>query len=207
MAVRSLHRGPMSTLAPPAASPDDAAAFPADAIEVGRVIGAWGVKGAFRVQPHATDPQALIASRRWFIKPPAGPGRTLPSLLRITQAREHGSAVVASAQEVVDRDAAQGLTGAYVYVARSSFPSAAPDEYYWVDLIGMAVINRDGIALGAVTDLIDTGVHSVLRVRRPDAPADASPEAAERLIPFVAAYIDTVDLAARQIRVDWGLDY
>ena len=50
-------------------------------------------------------------------------------------------------------------------------------------------------------------MHSVLRVHRPDAPAGASPELAERLIPFVAAYIDEVDLAARRIQVDWGLDY
>ena len=63
--------------------------------------------------------------------------------------------------------------------------------------------------------LLDTGAHSVLRVQRPglaedaaaDTPADASPEAAERLIPFVAAYIDDVSLADQRITVDWGLDY
>ena len=115
--------------------------------------------------------------------------------------------VVASAQEVADRDAAEALRGAAVFVSRASFPSAGDDEYYWVDLIGLAVVNREGDLLGHVTGLIDTGAHSVLRVRRADAAADAAVEAAERLIPFVAAYVDSVDLAAGQIRVDWGLDY
>jgi 16S rRNA processing protein RimM len=106
--------------------------------------------------------------------------------------------VLAAAQEVPDRDAAEALRGARVFVARSSFPTAAQDEYYWVDLIGCAVFNRDGVALGRVADLTDTGAHSVLHVVQDDD---------ERLIPFVAAYVDAVDLAARRIDVDWGLDF
>ena len=79
------------------------------------------------------------------------------------------------------------------------------DEFYWADLIGLEVVNRDGVVLGEVVGLIDTGPHSVLRV----APAGAGEGAAaeERLIPFVSAYVDTVDLAARRIVVDWGLDF
>jgi 16S rRNA processing protein RimM len=190
------------------AASGDLPPFPADAIEVGRIVGAWGVKGAFRVQAHASKPQALFSSRRWFLQPPPGPRRLLPPLLRITEVREQASMVVASAQEVEGRDAAEALTGAAVFVARASFPTAGDGEYYWVDLIGLSVVNRDGDLLGTVAGLIDTGAHSVLRVRRPDAAvADATIEAAERLIPFVAAYVDEVDLAARRIRVDWGLDY
>ncbi|MDP1693896.1 MAG: ribosome maturation factor RimM [Burkholderiaceae bacterium] len=190
----------------------DAPEFPADAIEVGRIVGAWGIKGAFKVQAYASDPQALFSSKRWFLRvpevPAAGPRRpALPTLLRIAQAREQAATVVASAHEVQGRDAAEALTGARVFISRASFPTVGDSEYYWVDLIGLAVVNRDGIALGEVTDLIDTGMHSVLRVRRPDALADAAPDQAERLIPFVAAYIDTVDFGAQAIRVDWGLDY
>ncbi|HVK31075.1 MAG TPA: ribosome maturation factor RimM, partial [Burkholderiaceae bacterium] len=112
--------------------------------------------------------------------------------------RSSGGLVVASAQEVPDRGAAEALRGARVFVGRASFPTAAADEYYWVDLIGCEVVNRDGVPLGGVADLIDTGAHSVLRVVQADV---------ERLIPFVAAYIDAVDLPARRITVDWGLDY
>ena len=89
----------------------------------------------------------------------------------------------------------------------SSFPTAGDDEYYWVDLIGAEVINRQGETLGRVSTLIDTGAHSVLCVRRPEAGPEVPDTQAERLIPFVAAYVDTVDLAARRIQVDWALDY
>jgi len=99
------------------------------------------------------------------------------------------------------------MKGARIFIARSSFPTAGDGEFYWIDLIGLAVANRQGEALGTVTGLLDTGAHSVLRIRRPDAPVDATPEAAERLIPFVAAFIDAVDLAGQRITVDWGLDF
>jgi 16S rRNA processing protein RimM len=200
----------MSTAAPGWA---DEPAFPDDAVEVGRIVGAWGVNGWLRVHPYAGDPKALFSSRRWFIKPPELPlprpaaALPYPPLLRITHSKSHGDGVVAAAQEVADRQAAEALKGAHIFVGRSSFPTAAEGEYYWVDLIGLSVVNREGVALGTVIDLLDTGAHSVLRLRRADAAPDANGEAAERLIPFVAAYIDDVSLAQRRITVDWGQDY
>ena len=185
--------------------------WPDDAVEVGRIVGAWGVKGGIKVLPYSSDPKALFSSRRWFLKAPAAPRpvpasavSAIPPLLKITGAREHGDGVVATAQEVPDRTAAEALKGALVFVARSSFPTAASDEYYWVDLIGLAVVNREGQTLGTVTDLLDTGPHSVLRIAVPQ-PREGDEN--ERLIPFVSAYVDNVDLAARRITVDWGLDY
>jgi 16S rRNA processing protein RimM len=182
-----------------AADLDPSPGLPADAVEVGRVLGAWGIKGWLKVQAFADDPQALFSTKRWHLLPPDGPhGAAMPALLRVTQAREHGGMVVAGVQEVVDRNAAEALKGARVFVARSSFPTAAADEYYWVDLIGCHVINREGLELGTVADLLDTGASSVLRVVQGDG---------ERLIPFVAAYVDDVDLGAGRIRVDWGTDF
>jgi 16S rRNA processing protein RimM len=181
--------------------------WPDDAVEVGRIVGAWGVKGGIKVLPYSSDPKALFSSRRWFLKPPATSrpaAAPLPALLKITGAREHGDGVVATAQELPDRNAAEALKGALVFVARSSFPTAASDEYYWVDLIGLEVVNRVGQVLGTVSDLLDTGPHSVLRV----AVANPGPDdEGERLIPFVAAYVDEVDLKSRRITVDWQLDY
>lgn len=188
----------------------EAPAFPDDAVEVGRVLGAWGIKGWIRVQPFSSDPKALFSSRRWFVQPARAPGpkvAALPPLLRITQAKEHGDAVVASAQEIPDRSAAEAMVGARLFVSRASFPTAGEGEYYWVDLIGLSVVNREGQLLGTVTDLLDTGAHSVLRIERPGAEPGASLDERERLIPFVAAFIDDVNLAERRITVDWGLDY
>lgn len=187
----------------------DEPALPDDAVEIGRITGAWGIKGWIRVQPFSTQPQALFSSKRWFVKPPEGAPSTvaMPPLLRVVQAREQGDAVVASVQELPDRNAAEAMRGARVFIARSSFPTAGDGEFYWVDLIGLDVVNRQGEALGQVTGLLDTGVHSVLCVRPVEAAVDASTEAPERLIPFVAAYVDEVSLASRRIVVDWGLDY
>jgi len=183
--------------------------WPADAVEVGRVVDAWGVKGWIKLQPFAADPQALLSSNRWHLQPAAHAVATMqpPALLHITQAKLHGDSVVAAARELADRDTAHALRGARVFVARSSFPAARDGEYYWVDLIGAEVVNRQGDALGRVSTLIDTGAHSVLCVRRPDAGPEVPDTQAERLIPFVAAYVDAVDTAARRIQVDWALDY
>lgn len=176
--------------------------WPDDAVEVGRVAGAWGVKGWIRLQPHASDPQGLLNTAQWFVETPAAPGRAAGRrVLSVIEARPHGDAVIASVASCADRDAAEALRGARVFVSRRTFPPPQRDEYYWVDLIGAAVVNRQGEALGSVSGLLDTGAHSVLCV----APVDAS--APERLIPFVAAYVDSVDVAGRRIVVDWGLDY
>ena len=186
--------------------------WPDDAVEVGRIMDAWGLKGWIKVQPFTPDPQALFSSRRWFLKPPlvqgiARPGSitSVPPLLRITAAKDHGEMVVAQVDGVDDRRGAESLRGARVFVPRSSFPTAGDGEYYWIDLIGLDVVNRAGEALGRVTGLLDTGPHAVLRIAPPGL-ASVS-EADERLVPFVSAFVDDVDLAARRIQVDWGLDY
>ncbi len=110
--------------------------------------------------------------------------------------------MVASAHEIPDRTAAEGLKGARIFIARSSFPTPEEGEYYWVDLIGLAVVNREGVALGTVSDLMATGPQQVLVIAYQD-----SGKPLERMIPFVAAYVDDVDLTARRITVDWQPDY
>jgi 16S rRNA processing protein RimM len=89
-----------------------------------------------------------------------------------------------------------------VFVPRSSFPTADPDEYYWVDLLGLDVFNREGVQLGQVKELLSTGPQTVLVVGYEEAG-----KALERMIPFVAAYVDRVDLPGRRIDVDWQTDY
>jgi 16S rRNA processing protein RimM len=195
--------------------------WPQDAVEVGRVLGAWGVKGWIKVQPFAALPQAFFSTKRWFVQAPelqAGqlgkpPGAAalvcgvseFPALMRVQQAKSHGGAVVAQIQNVLDRSQAESLRGLRLFVSRASFPTPDSEEFYWVDLIGAQVVNRDGDPLGVVAGLLDTGPHSVLRIVPPG--ASVNDEAAQRLIPFVKSYIDDVNLAERRITVDWGLDY
>ncbi|ALT77505.1 MULTISPECIES: ribosome maturation factor RimM [unclassified Roseateles] len=193
----------------------DEAAWPEDAIEVGCILDAWGVKGWFKVQAYSSDAQALFSSRRWFLKRPevagqAGPvvagAKALPRLLKILSIREHGEGLVANAQDCADRNAAESLRGARIFISRSAFPVSDPDEYYWVDLIGLTVVNRQGETLGQVEGLIDAGPHSVLRIIPPGLVAPVKPDQ-ERLVPFVAKFVDDVDLEQRVITVDWGLDF
>lgn len=195
----------------PPAPAEPAAVLPEDAVEVGRVVGAWGLRGGLRVKPFSADPQALFSSKRWYLLAPDLPRSPLPAtakaaaavawprLLRIAQAREQGDFVVATAHDLDDRDAAQALAGARVMISRASFPTPQAGEFYWVDLIGLDVSNREQVALGRVVGLIETGPHCVLRIQ------DADNAAAERLIPFVDAYVDSVDLAGRRIVVDWDV--
>jgi len=189
----------MPPIPPPFIEP---AAWPDDAIEVAVIVDAWGVKGGIRIKPYSADPKALFSSKRWWVQLPAtmpGPDciSSQSGLMRVIQAREQSDTIVATCQDLTDRDMALSLKGAKIFVPRTSFPTAAADEYYWVDLIGMRVIHRQDQNLGTVSDLIQTGPHAVLRVQAPT----------EILIPFVAAYIDDVSLPQRIIRVDWEADW
>jgi 16S rRNA processing protein RimM len=182
----------------------EAAELPADAVEVGRIADAWGIKGWFKVLPHSASPEALFSSKRWFLQPTERGAKTFSGtvLLRVREAKEHSDTVVASAHDVDDRSAAEALKGARIFIARSSFPTAGEDEFYWVDLIGLAVVNREGVALGQVKELLSTGPQTVLVLEYSE-----GDKTLERMIPFVSAYVDDVDLAARRITVDWQPDY
>jgi 16S rRNA processing protein RimM len=182
----------------------EAAPLPADAIEVGRIADAWGVKGWFKVIPHSASPEALFSSRRWYLQPAERGAKTFPgsALLRVKDIKEHSDAIVAAAHDVDGRDAAELLKGARIFVPRSSFPTAGEDEYYWVDLLALDVVNRDGVALGKVKDLMATGPQTVLVLEY-----EQDGKAAERMIPFVSAFVDKVDLAQKTITVDWQPDY
>jgi 16S rRNA processing protein RimM len=122
--------------------------------------------------------------------------------LAIVEAKLHSNSVVASARDVDDRTAAEALRGARIFVSRSSFPTAEKDEYYWVDLIGLNVVNREGVMMGTVRELLSTGAQTVLVM---DYEQDGKTQ--ERMIPFVSVYVDGVDLPGRRILVDWQADF
>ena len=196
---------------------EDGVVWPEDAVEVGRVLDAWGVKGGIKVLPFSSDPQALFCTKKWFLQPAEVQGAVVtkpgaattagvqparlsrPRMLKVRQAREQGDVIVVTADDLTDRNTAESLKGARVFVSRSAFPTPDTDEFYWVDLMGLTVVNRQDEVLGEVVDLMETGPHCVLRVKGEDK--------VERMIPFVSVYIDSVSLADKRIVADWGLDY
>jgi 16S rRNA processing protein RimM len=184
--------------------PLEPAELPDDAVEVGRIADAWGIKGWFKVLPYSGSPEAIFSSKRWYLLPSEKGAGTFTGvvLLAIIEAKEHSDSVVASARDVSDRNAAQALRGARIFVPRSSFPTAGSDEFYWVDLLGLEVVNREGLVLGQVRDLMSTGPQTVLVIA-----FEQEGKTQERMVPFVSAFVDSVDLPGRRILVDWQPDY
>jgi 16S rRNA processing protein RimM len=192
--------------------PFEASPLPDDAVELGRFLDAWGVKGWVHIQPHSADTRALFESQDWFLLPPESRfGRGFrafadPVRVRVAEIKVHADGIVARLDGVVDRSGAEALKGARIHIPRSAFPPAEDGEYYWVDLIGLEVVNREGVHLGVVRDLLPTGPTSVLVMEYTETEGGAE-KTAERMVPFVAAYIDDVDLKARRITADWQTDY
>lgn len=186
------------------ASAPSFASWPEDLLPVGKILDAWGIKGGLKVQAYSADAGALFSAKRWYLKS-TGP-KAAQLILAVKSVREQGEGIVATAEGVDDRNAAEALRGHEIHIPRSEFPRTPDGEYYWVDLIGLDVVNRESQALGRVIGLIDTGPHAVLRILPPGVEEPAKPDQ-ERLIPFVGKFIDDVNLEAKRITVDWGLDF
>lgn len=188
------------------------ATLPADAVEVGRVQEAWGIKGWVRLHPYSTGADVLQGAQRWYLCPPQG--RYAQGFdafagtvsVQVAEIKPHSDGLVARLAEVPDRNTAEALKSARIFVARADFPvTDDSNEYYWVDLIGLDVVNREGVPLGTVRDLLSTGPHSVLCLEAEG--VEEGGKVVERMIPFVSVYVDAVDLPARRITVDWQPDY
>jgi len=182
--------------------------IPADLVELGFLRGAFGLLGWVHVQPHSGDAAVLRGTRRWWLLPPdtqpAAPRRALV----VSGVRTQGAALVAKWEGCSDPETAQSLKGWRVGVARADFPRLPAGQYYWVDLVGMAVHNRQAEVLGVVAEVRSNGAHDLLEVRR--APAPGAPEGSRDtvfLIPVVAAYVDDIDLPGGRILVDWDAQW
>lgn len=159
-------------------------------VVMGKVGGLYGVRGWVKVHSYASPPENLLRYRPWQLCL-GGDWRTL----EVTGGRCHGKGLVAQLAGYADRDRARELIGADIAVERAQLEAPAENEYYWADLIGAEVVNRDGAAFGRVDHLLETGANDVLVVRG---------GGGETLIPFVTGrYVLEVDLARRRIVVDW----
>jgi len=174
--------------------------IPDDLVQVGYVSGAFGIVGGLRVTPFSVDADALLKVKTWWLDKPA------QRSVSVRTAKMHGGDVVATFVGMRDRNEAEALRGAGVFVARSEFPKLEEDEFYWSDLIGLDAVNLEGEALGKVTDMMHNGAQSILRITPVEAGAPDA-KVSERLVPFVDQFVRTVDLESKKITLDWGLDY
>lgn len=162
-------------------------------IAVGRVSGLFGVQGWVKLYSF-TEPRDRLLEYKLLL---LGDEETRRPV-KLAEGRAQGKGLVGRFEDITDRDQAAGLVGLELAVLRSQLPEAAADEVYWVDLMGLAVVNTQGASLGRVERLLETGANDVLVVM-----GDR-----ERLIPFARGpIVKQVDLAAGTIVVDWELDY
>lgn len=172
---------------------------------MGRIVAPYGIKGWIKIQPFTQQQRGLLDYPRWQV------GQDGEWRLRTVEvAKVHGATVVAKLEGVADREQAAALQGMRIAVSRDDFPAPATNEFYWADLVGLKVVNADGVALGSVTRVFETGANDVLVVEEKLAGAVANEEVAnqrERLLPFIATVIRQVDIAGGTIIVDWDADY
>lgn len=184
---------------------------PDDLVELGKIGEPYGLKGWMNVLPSSDQPDVLLKARQWWISRISpdvdGVARQVrkPSALnlvfepfKVMASKVHADRMVAHLEGIEDRDLAAKLKGCRVYVSRSRFPTLPDGEFYWVDLVGCVVRNLQGHILGEVAQVVDHGAHPILEVQHGDL---------ELLIPFVQAYVSSVDLQQRLIEVDWQEDY
>ena len=160
---------------------------------VGRVSTFFGLQGGLKIHSYTEPRENIVNYSPWQIK-----HNSEWVSYALQSGRRHGKTVVAQLCGIEDRDQAATLVGADIAVWRSQLPAVAEDEYYWSDLVDLNVVTTDGVALGKVDHLIETGANDVLVL---------SGER-ERLIPYVfGSVVLSVDLEAREIQVDWDPDF
>jgi 16S rRNA processing protein RimM len=171
-------------------------------IVLGRIGAPYGLRGWFKVHPFGDGPAAWGRMERWWLAAAADAGEGEWRDVRLAAARVHGPGLVAKLQGVEDRDDAQRFEGFYVAAPREALPQTGDGEYYWADLIGLAVENEQGVALGSIVALLESAANAVLVVHEGTGAAKR-----ERLLPFVAGVIKRVDVESGRVRVDWGRDW
>lgn len=163
-----------------------------DLVILGRVVGVYGVHGWVKVYSYSRDKADILKYSRWLL-------RREPDWkeFAVREARVQGKGIIALLEGQDRPEQARTLIGTDIAVRRAELPALATGEYYWAELEGLKVINLDGVELGCVSHLLDTGANDVMVVTGER----------ERLIPYVRGVVRAVDRAAGVIRVDWEVDF
>ena len=186
---------------------------------LGRITGVYGVKGWLKVFSYTDPMEAIVDYSPWYIR--AEKRKQSPwKEVKLKAGKRHAKTVVAQLEDCNDRDAAMAYIGTEIAIELQQLEALkGKDEYYWRDLIGMRVINQQGIELGRVKSLLETGANDVLVVVPEEARSEeAGPEESgssetgdekkERLIPWTMGNtIITVDQEQGVIEVDWESDW
>ena len=162
---------------------------PAPDIAVGRIGKPRGVHGEAFVEPWTDDPDSRFAAGTVLRTDPPGAGP-----LTVAESSSAGGKLVVRFDGVADRESAESLRGVRLVVAAADRPPLDdPDEFYASDLVGLAATTVDGAELGPVRDVLDIAGSDYLVIEV---------NGRDRLVPFVAALVPTVDLPGRRVVID-----
>lgn len=171
-----------------------------DRVVVGKVAGVYGLRGWVKVLSYTEPKQNILSYSPWLLRLARG-----WCGMDVAEGRVHGKGIVARLAACEDRDAAALLVGADIAVLRGTLPKTEAGTYYWTDLIGLRVVTLQGVELGTVQRLFETGANDVLVVVAPDA-RGGKPR--ERLIPFIEGdVVREVDLEDEVLRVEWDPEF
>jgi 16S rRNA processing protein RimM len=178
-------------------------------VVMGRVVAPYGVFGWLKIVPDTEAFDGLFDYETWWL----GKGDDWREMV-VETAKTHNDVLVVKLKGIDDRDAALACKGKQIAVPREQLPEAEEDEYYWSDLIGIRVKNKQDVDFGLIVDVFETGANDVIAVRadavRQDVGADkavANEKPQERLLPFIDAVVLEVDIAAKTMLVDWDADF
>jgi len=181
-------------------------------VVMGRVVAPYGVFGWLKVLPDTEVIDGLFDYDHWWL----GKGDDWREMV-VETAKIHNDVIVVKLQGINDRDAAFACKGKQIAVPRAQLPEPEENEYYWSDLIGLQVKNLQGVDLGVIDDILETGANDVLVVKNAPVKAEATEKivadkavkekAQERLLPFIASVVLEVDLKAKTMLVDWDPDF
>jgi 16S rRNA processing protein RimM len=164
-----------------------------DRVIVGRISGLFGVRGWLKIFSYTESRENIVEYSPWQVNKD-GQWQTV----KVESGRSHGKGVVVKLVGYDDRDAAATLIGCDIAVTREQMGEPEPGEYYWADLEGMKVVTLDGVELGVVDHLFETGANDVVVVRGER----------ERLLPFVRGnVIKNIDLQRHVMEVDWDPEF
>ncbi|MCL4168023.1 UNVERIFIED_CONTAM: hypothetical protein GTU68_008320 [Idotea baltica] len=162
-------------------------------VVMGRIVAPYGVKGWVKVLPSTELIDGLLDYKTWQI----GKDNDWRAI-KLKSGKVHNDVLVVKLEGVNDRDAAFACKGQQVAVPRGSLPTLDDDtEFYWSDLIGLAVKNQQNVDFGQVADVLETGANDVIVVKGE----------VDRLIPFTEQAVIAVDLEKQTMLVDWDADF
>lgn len=183
-----------------------------DMVVMGRIVAPYGVFGWLKIVPDTEAFDGLFDYDTWWL----GKGDDWRELI-VETAKVHNDVLVVKFKGIDDRDAALACKGKQIAVPRDQLPEAEDNEYYWSDLIGVRVKNKQDVDFGLIVDVFETGANDVIAVRadpaKPEIATETSAKIAvkekphERLLPFTADVVLEVDVKAKTMQVDWDADF